>query len=185
MNQHARVAEGAASQDGATLIPTAREVVVRALPASALTIIGIPVLAWWLMDPAGETRTRWWQLLFIALLGLAVLVHHFVQAPRPRFDKRISTREVKGALSYTRRFGTVPTDPRVRTAAGVFACSDVETIMLAGAFLLGGVLTALIRPELPWLDAGFVPTAIPLVFAFKARHGWPYLKALHFDPRVG
>jgi hypothetical protein len=185
MDQHARATEGSDLPNEDIPIPTIRQVVLHTLPAAAITVIGIPVIAWLLVDATGEMTTRWLPVLIIALVGLAALVHHFVQAPRPSFDKRVSTREVKDALSYTRKVGTVPTDPHVRTAAGVFACSDVETIMMVGAFLLGGALAALIRPEFPWLSTGFALVAIVLIIAFKARHGWSYLKVLHSESRTG
>ena len=185
MDQHARAAEGSAPRNEDVAIPTIRRVVLRTLPAAAITVSGIPVIAWLLVDATSGMTTRWLPVLIIALVGLATLVHHFVQAPRPSFDKRVSTREVKDALSYTHKVGTVPTDPHVRTAAGVFACSDVETIMMVGAFLLGGALAALIRPEFPWLSTGFALVAIVLIIAFKARHGWSYLKVLHSESRTG
>jgi hypothetical protein len=144
MDQHARAADGDAQGDGGTSIPTTRQAVVRTVPAAILTVIGIPVIAWLLLDPTGEMTTRWLPVLIIALMGLAALVHHLLQAPRPHVDKRISTQEVKDALAYTRRSGTLPTDPRVRTATAVFACSDVETIMWVEAFCGGGGLTVLI-----------------------------------------
>lgn len=184
MDQPAPAPDSHAPADERTAIPTGRQVAVRTLPAAAVAVIGIPVNVWLLVDATGEMTTWWLPVLIVALLGLSALVLHFVQAPRPRFDKRISTREVKEALSYTRRSGTVPTDPHVRTAAGVFACGDVETLVMIAACLLGGALAVLIRPEFAWIEAGFAPVAIALIFSFKARHGWPYLKVLHSASRA-
>ncbi|MEX5272270.1 hypothetical protein [Kocuria sabuli] len=165
-------------------IPTGRQVAVRTLPAAALVVIGVPAIVWLVVDASGQTTTRWLPVLVIALLGLSALVMHFVQAPRPSPHKRISTREVQGALSYTHRSGTVPTDPHVRTVAGVYACADVETLVMIAAFLVGGVLAALMRPEFAWLDAGILPVAMALIWAFKSRHGWAYLKVLHSISRA-
>lgn len=185
MDQPAPAPDSRAMEETRAAIPTGRQVAVRTLPAAALAVIGIPVVVWLLVDATGEMTTWWLPVLIFAVLGLSALVLHFVQAPRPRFDKRISTREVMRALSYTRRSGTVPTDPRVRTAAGVFACGDVETLVMIAACLLGGAFAVLVRPEFAWVEAGLFPAAIALIFAFKAMHGWPYLKVLHSASRAG
>lgn len=184
MDQSTPAPDSHAPADERTAIPTGRQVAVRSLPAAAVAVIGIPVIVWLLVDATGEMTTWWLPVLIFALLGLSALVLHFVQAPRPRFDKGISTREVIRALSYTRRSGTLPTDPRVRTAAGVFACGDIETPVMIAACLLGGAFAVLIRPKFAWVEAGLFPAAIALIFTFKARRGWPYLKVLHSASRA-
>lgn len=185
MDRPAPASDSDAREEGIVAIPTGRQVAVRTLPAAAVTVIGVPAVVWLVVDATGEMTTRWLPVLIFAVLGLSALVLHFVQAPRPGINKRISTREVKGALSYTHRSGTVPTDSYVRTAAGVFACADVETLVMIVAFLLGGVLAVLIRPDFAWLDTSFLPIAFALIWAFKSRHGWAYLKVLHSAPRAG
>ncbi|WP_188540578.1 hypothetical protein [Kocuria dechangensis] len=184
MDRHARGADGDATADEGTSLPTARQVLVRALPAAAIMMIGIPVLAWWLVDAAGGMTTRWWPLPLLAFLGLVGLVHHFAQAPPPPFDRRASNVRWPGALSSAGKFGTVPTDPDVRTTAGVVPCTDVETIVVVAPFVLGGAFALLIRPEFPWSEA-ITPIAITLVFVFTSRHGWAYLKVLHPKPPAG
>ncbi|WP_367402507.1 hypothetical protein [Kocuria marina] len=185
MDQSAPAPDSRAPADERTTIPTSRQVAVRTAPAAAVAVIGIPMIVWLLVNATGEMTTWWLLVLIFALLGLSALVLHFVQAPRPRFDKRISTREVIRTLSYARRSGTLPTDPRVRTAAGVFACGDVETLVMIAACLIGGALAVLIRPEFAWVEAGLFPAVIALIFTFKARLGCPYLKVLHSASQAG
>lgn len=58
----------------------------------------------------------------LALSGLAVLVHRYAQAPRPRHDQRVGDAQWKPAFAAVAKSEALPEHPEVRTAVGVVAC---------------------------------------------------------------
>lgn len=182
MDENARRTDAAAPPGETIPIPTIRQVLVRALPVSAVMLLGIPALVWLVLDPDGHVRMPWWPLVVVAFVGVVAFIDHFAKAPRPRFDKGVSKQRWKGALASAPRFKTVPTDPEVRTAAGVIACSNIEGLIVCGAILLGLFLGELLRPALPWWTVACGAVGAAIGTAFRSRGSWAYLKALHATP---
>lgn len=182
MDQHADVAGENAPLSVDTLIPTAGQVIVRALPACAVAIVSIPLLAFFLPPDAAEQRTPWLLLILLAAGGVAGIVYHFTQAPRPRVDEKVLDAQWKRAFASAATSGSLPPHPDVRVAAGVAACRVIGGFMLMVATLLGTFVCAFIRPELSWWDWGAIGlVTMTVVSAFSLRGGWTYLNVLHAD----
>ena len=165
---------------GGLSIPTVGQLIRRALPTSAVAVISFPALAWFLPDAAPELL---WFLATLAVFGLLMLVHYFAQAPRPRFNKKVSRVRWQGALSSAPKFRIVPSDPDVRTAAGLAACAIVEGLVVMVAVLLGMFLGELVRPEFPWVLASCGALGVAIGSAFRIRRAWCYLNVLHAGSR--
>ncbi|MFW3385325.1 UNVERIFIED_CONTAM: hypothetical protein RF648_04935 [Kocuria sp. CPCC 205274] len=182
MDQHASAAGESAPQSVDTLIPTAGQVIVRALPACAVAIISIPFLAYFLPPNAAEQRTPWLLLILLATIGLAGIVYHSTKAPRPRADERVLQAQWKRAFASAAASGSLPPHADVRVAAGVAACNVIEGFMLMASALLGTLICAFIRPELSWWDGGvIVLLTMAVISAFRLRGGWAYLNVLRVD----
>lgn len=170
-----------ATQDAGAVIPTAGQTVVRTLPACAVALIGIPLMAWLLPQDAAEPRTPWELLIVFAALGLLVIVHYFAQAPRPRLDKKVGRAQWKRALASASRSDSLPPHPDVRIAAGIVACNIIEGFMVMLAVLLGIIVGGFLRPELSWLAISGGVVGGLIVYAFRLRRGWSYLRILHAE----
>jgi hypothetical protein len=103
-------------------VPTAGQVLVRALPVAAVVLIGLPLVIRLVLDENGDTRTPWWPVPLLALFGLAFLVDRYAQAPRPRIDQRVGDARWKPAFAAAAKTVSLPEHPEVRTAVGVVAC---------------------------------------------------------------
>jgi hypothetical protein len=166
-------------------VPTAGQVLVRTLPVAAVAIIGLPLVVRLVLDENGETRTVWWPVPLLAVFGIAMLVHHFAKAPRPRFDKRVGQARWKQAFAAAAKTGALPEHPDVRKAVGVIACLSIEALVGAVAIVLAFLLCAPFAPALPWLAALGGPVLLTVVYAFRASRAWAYLRALHIAERTG
>ena len=159
--------------------PSAGRVVVGALPGAVVTVLGIPLLAWWLMDDAGHARTGWWPVPIIALVGVVALLGHYAKAPRPEGRTPTERKQLERALSAVPRKGPVPEDPLVRRAVVWTACGTIEALVFAGAVLVGMALGALVRPGFSWFAASGVAIGVVVVTAFRLRRHWARFRALH------
>lgn len=157
-------------------VPTAGQVIARSLPAALVTMFGLPLLGWFLPTDA---REGWWFLSAIAIMASTFLVLHLVQAPRPRFDRQVSQERWSWSLTYVAKHRSVSTDPGVRTAAAVAACSEIEMFIVHVGIVLGGILGKLIRPEFLWLSFVGAAAGAALVAAFRLRRSWIYLRLVH------
>ena len=154
--------------------PSAARVVAGTLPGAVLAASGIPLLAWWMLDGAGEAKTAWWPIPILALIGVIVLVDHYARPPRPAAGQRLNKERLMWALSSAPRKGTVPKDPLLRNAVVAAACSSIEAFVFMSAVLVGVVLSALIRLEFSWGPAEVTPVRrTPLsVSRAAARRRW-------------
>lgn len=182
MEQHPNAAPGDTPQFADDLIPTARQAVVRTLPACAVSVIGIPLSAWFTPRDTSELRTPWELLIVLAALGLFPIIHRLTRAPRPRFDD-VGRAQWKRALASAARSGSLPSNPEVRTATGVIACNSIEAFMMVVAVLLGTLLGEIVRPEFSWLVLVSGAVALAIGFAFRLRSSWSYLSVLHAEAR--
>lgn len=129
-------------------VPTAGQVLVRALPATSLMAVGFPLAVWWLLNPSGEISTPWWPLVIAALFAVPLAVHHFIRAPRPRRDKRVNPQRVKALLETPERPGVAPENHAVRTAAGVTAIDRIESACTGVGSFLAVLVLLLTRDEI-------------------------------------
>lgn len=166
-------------------VPTAGQVLVRTLPVAAIVIIGLPLVIRLVLDENGGTRTIWWPVPLLAVFGLAMLVHHFAKAPRPRFDKRVGQAQWKQAFAAAAKTGALPEHPDVRKAVGVIACLSIEGLVGAVAIVLAFLLCAPFAPAFPWLAALGGPVLLTVLYAFRARRAWVYLRVLHTVEHTG
>ncbi|WP_144836738.1 hypothetical protein [Kocuria rosea] len=180
MEHHANAAADGTPQLAVDLIPTARQTVVRTLPACAVAIIGIPLLAWFTPRDTSELRTPWELLIVLAALGLFPLIHRLTRAPRPRIDD-VGRAQWKRALASAARTRSLPSNPQVRTATGVIACTSIEAFMMVTAILLGTLLGEIVRPEFSWSLPVGGAMALAIGFAFRLRSSWSYLSVLHAE----
>ena len=61
----------------------------------------------------------------------------------------------------------------------------IEGLVGAVAIVLAFLLCAPFAPAFPWLAALGGPVLLTVVYAFRARRGWVYLRALHSADRTG
>ncbi len=180
MEHHAGRA-GAAAHVAHAPVPTAGHVLARAIPACLIAVLGIPLAAGSLFND-GTDRDMAWVLVLVTFL-LMVLVHRFTRAPRPRMPEEVDRSQWRRALTAATRSGSVPSDRTVRTATGVVACTTLELFMMMVAVLLGALFGWFVRPDLPWLAATGASLGAALVYGFRLRSSWAYLRALHAVPR--
>lgn len=157
-------------------IPTVGQVVIRSIPAAAVGLLGLPLLGWFL---SADVREGWWFVSALALMVSAFLVLQLVQAPRPSFDKRVSQERWSWSLAYVAKHRSVSTDPGVRTAAALAACSEIELFVVHVGIVVGGVLADVIRPKFFWLSLVGAATGGALAAAFRLRRSWIYLRLVH------
>ncbi|MGQ1798055.1 hypothetical protein ACT4S5_13095 [Kocuria oceani] len=174
-----------AQHTDAVPVPTAGQVLVRTMPVAAVLIIGMPLAIQLMLDESGETRTFWWLLPLLAVFGLAMLIHHYAKAPRPRYDKRVGQAQWKQAFAAAATTGALPEHADVRKAVGVTACLSIEALVGAVAIVIAFLLCAPFTPAFPWLAALGAPVILTVVYAFRARRGWAYLSTLHAAGRTG
>lgn len=180
-----RHVNGDAPELASTPMPTAGQVVARALPAAAVLAIASPLMLWWLLDtPTGEARTPWWPVLLGALVALCAVIGRLSQVPRPRLPQ-VPSERVRSALVSSSRTGTVPSDPQVRTAAGVTACLRIEAAITGVATAAAALLTALLLPGRPWTSIAVVMGLLAAIHLLRARHSRRCLTALHSGDRTG
>ncbi|GEO96819.1 hypothetical protein [Kocuria turfanensis] len=175
----------AARQTTEVPVPTAGQVLVRALPEAAVMIVGLPLVVRFVLDENGDTSTPWWPVPLLALVGLVMLVDRCAQAPRPRFDQRVGEAQWKPAFAAAVKTGTLPEHPEVRTAVGVVACRTIEGVVVGIAMVVSVALSALAAPGFPWLGALGVLSILTGINAFRVRRSWAYLRALHTAERTG
>ncbi len=164
-------------------VPTRGRALARTLPACAVAAIGIP-LATGALPVAVGSRTPWALLIILAALVLMPIVHRLTRAPRPRRDRKVDAAQRRTALAVAARTGAVPTEPTVRSAAGVAACATIELFTMMVAFLLGTLVGGFIRPDLEgwWLGLGAALGGV-IGYGFRLRSSWSYLQALHHASR--
>ncbi|MGX5357914.1 hypothetical protein [Kocuria sp. KH4] len=165
-------------------VPTAGQVLVRALPVAAVVIVGLPLVVRLVLDENGETRTPWWPLPLLALVGLFLLVDRYAQAPRPRIDQRVGDAQWKPAFAAAKT-GTLPEHPEVRTAVAVVACQTIEGVVVGSAMIVSVALSAVAVPGFSWLGVLGVLVILTGNNAFRVRRAWVYLRALHTAEHTG
>ncbi|TDL38570.1 hypothetical protein [Kocuria rosea] len=165
-------------------VPTAKQVLVRALPAAAVLAISLPLATWWLVDTSSDGGPWWgWLLILAATFGLSAIIQRYASPPRPRVDQRIGQAQRASATATAARTGELPACPEVRTAVGVAACASIEGLIGSAALLVAIVFSVLILPDL-W--SALTPVAVLTVTAaFRVRRSWAYLRALHTTERTG
>lgn len=147
---------------------------------------GLPLVLWvQLRDGTGATRSSWWLAALVALSVPSLLVHHDARAPRPQLAPGVSPVPLKSALTSAAKTGTVPQDPDVRDTAGVIACRGVETQTGAALIAVAMVLSTLVLPSVPWLEALGGTVFVTLVAAARTRHSWTCLETLPSAGRTG
>ncbi|MEX5236001.1 hypothetical protein [Kocuria arenosa] len=166
-------------------VPTAGQVLVRALPVAAVVLIGLPLVVRFVLEENGDTRTPWWPVPLLALAGLVMLVNRCVQAPRPRFDQRVGEAQWKPAFAAVAKTGSLPEHPEVRVAVGVVACQNIEGVVFGVAMVVSVALSALAAPGFSWLGALAGLVIFTGISAFRVRRSWVYLRALHTAGRTG
>ncbi|GEO97041.1 hypothetical protein [Kocuria turfanensis] len=168
-----------AQQTADVPVPSAGRVVAGALPGAVVAVLGIPLLAWWLMDDAGDARVRWWPVPVIALVGLIALLGHYARATPPEGRTRTERKHMERALSAIPRKGPVPDDPLVRRAVVVSACNNIAALVFWGAVLLGMALGAGVRPGYSWFAASGGAVGLAAAAAVQLRRHWANYQALH------
>lgn len=160
-------------------VPSAGRVLAGALPGAVVAVLGIPLLAWWLMDDAGDPRVGWWPVPVIALVGLVALLGHYAGATRPEGKTRIERKQMERALSAIPRKGPVPEDPLVHRAVVVSACNNIAALVFLGAVLVGMALGAGVRPGYSWFAASGGAVGLAVVATLQLRRHWASYQALH------
>lgn len=166
-------------------VPTAGQVLVRALPVAAVLIIGLPLVVRLVLEENGDTLTPWWPVPLLALFGLVWLVDRYAQAPRPRVDQRVGDARGKPAFAEATKTGSLPEHPEVRTAVAVVACQTIGGVALGVAMVVAVALSALAAPGFPWLAALGVLVIFTVIDAVRLPRAWAYLRALHTAERTG
>ncbi|MUN63817.1 hypothetical protein GMA12_11820 [Kocuria sediminis] len=168
-----------AQQTADVPVPFVGRVVVGVLPGAVVAVLGIPLLAWWLMDEAGDARVGWWPVPVIALVGLVALLGHYAGATPPEGRTRTERKQMERALSAIPRKGPVPDDPLVRRAVVVSACNNIAALVFLGAVLVGMALGAGVRPGYSWFAASGGAVGLAVVAALQLRRHWANYQALH------
>lgn len=165
-------------------MPTLRQIVIRTLPAVAVTVLGFPLLTWLVVDSAGEVRAPWWPLTLMAWLGLIVVLLRVAQRSWPPLDRNVDKGALKRAHASASQSGRLPEDPFQRSAAGAFACLRIMTAISATSFVLATMLAAFVRPLLPWWTLLTLAGVLAVLHLVRAKPGLRYLKALHAPSRT-
>ncbi|MFI7496742.1 hypothetical protein ACH9D2_18730 [Kocuria sp. M4R2S49] len=173
-----------AQRTDAVPVPTARQVLVRTLPAAAVLAISLPLATWWLRDSTSDGGPWWgWLVILAATVGLSAIIQLCTSPPRPRLDPRIGQAQWASATATAARTGELPACPGVRTAVGVAACVGIEGVIGSASLLAAIAFCALILPDL-WTT--LVPvTVLTGMAVFRVRRSWVYLRALHTAERTG
>src|SRR5699024_4919512 len=144
MDDRPRPAPDESSPVGTATAPTVGQVLARTVPAAAVLVLAMPVALWWLLDtPSGDLRTPRWPALLLGLLALFQLLARLARATRPTNLPPVSADRVHHALDSATRTGAVPSEPRVRAAAGATACQRVEAAAYAVAATTGVLVASL------------------------------------------
>lgn len=166
-------------------MPTSAQVLARTLPAAALLAGGPPALVHWGVDETGNARTGWITLAPALLMGVALLVQHLVQAPRPRLDAHRDQPALRRWIRIASDSGRLPADPRTRAAAGALACGQLETAALTLAGIVGVIGIWVVRAETWWAVTAVLLMLIAVIPAVRARRSERYLTAVHPDRTTG
>ncbi|MEX5300018.1 hypothetical protein RCG67_14705 [Kocuria sp. CPCC 205292] len=166
-----------AQRPAAVPVPTARQVLVRALPAAAVMVISLPLATWWWVEVTGDGGPWWWLLILAATVGLSAIIQRYTSPPRPRIDPRTGEAQWAPATATAAKNGELPACPEVRTAVGVAACAGIEGLIVLIALLMAIIFSAMILPDL-WTVLLPV-TVMTGMAAFRVRRSWVYLRVLH------
>ncbi|MEX5259740.1 hypothetical protein [Kocuria sp. CPCC 205263] len=164
--------------------PTLARVVVRAMPAAAVLAIAMPAALWWSSTTPAVLDTPWWVALLIGLVVLFHVLAPLARAPRPGL-LQVPAQQLRSALVSASGDGAVPTDPQVRTAAGVTACQRVEAAVYAVAATVGMALAWLLVAEPSWVWWILGLAGLAVISLLRARHCWAYLRVLRCADRTG
>src|SRR3712207_6665185 len=137
MDDPARTGDRDVEQGGIIPLPTARQVLLRTLPAAALLAAGLPLITHWALHHTGDARRESRMFAPARLMGAALILQHLTQAPRPPIDQYADPARLRRWLTFTSASGRVPQDPRTRITAGVLACGQLETAVLMMGAILG------------------------------------------------
>lgn len=174
-----------AQQTAEVPVPTGGQVLARAVPAAAVLTVGFPALVHWGLDDSGTARSPWVTFGPALLLGLALIVQRLVQAPRARLDVHQDKGALRRSIGITASSGLVPDDPGTRVAAGVLACTQLESATTIVAGIAGVVAVWILRTETWWAVTAVLMMLIAVVPVLRARRAWAYLDALHAAERTG
>ncbi|TDL38568.1 hypothetical protein [Kocuria rosea] len=170
-----------AQQTAEVPVPTGGQVLARAVPAAAVLTAGFPALVQWGLDDSGTARSPWVTFGPALLLGLALIVQRLVQAPRARLGVHQDKRPLRRSIGITASSGRVPDDPGTRIAAGVLACTQLESATTIVAGIAGVVAIWILRTETWWAVTAILMMLVAVVPVIRARRGWAYLRVLHAD----
>ncbi|MFW3386771.1 UNVERIFIED_CONTAM: hypothetical protein RF648_12250 [Kocuria sp. CPCC 205274] len=173
-----------AQQTAEVPVPTGGQVLARAVPAAAVLTAGFPALARWGLDDSGTARSPWVTFGPALLPGLALIVQRLVQAPRARLDVHQDRGALRRSVGFAASSGRLPDDPGTRVAAGVLACTHLESAATIVAGIAGVVAIWILRTETWWAATAALMMLIAVVPVLRARRGWVYLRALHAAERT-
>ncbi|MFI7580330.1 hypothetical protein [Kocuria kalidii] len=108
-----------AQRTDAVPVPTARQALVRTVPAAAVLAISLPLGTWWLLGVTGDGGPWWaWLLILVATIGLSAIVQRCASPPRPRIDQRIGQAQWAPAIRAVAKTGELPACPRCGPRSG-------------------------------------------------------------------
>lgn len=172
-----------APQTAEVPVPTGGQALARAAPAAAVLTAGFPALVRWGLDDSGTARSPWVTFGPALLVGLALIVQRLVRAPRARLDVHRDKGPLRRSIGIAASSGRLPDDPDTRVAAGVLACTQLESAAMVGAGI-GVVAIWILRTETWWAATAALMMLIAVAPVLRARRSWAYLHALHAAERT-
>lgn len=159
-------------------LPETGRIVGRALWAGAvLVVLALPTIA---VMTRLTADTWWWPLSLLVPALVADLVLRRVRAPRPGLKRRGSRGYLHRVLRNADARGQLPDHPVERTAAGVYACQQIEGVVMIAATMATACVALFIWPPFqPWLIMIVVFTGATGACAFRAALGHSYLQLHH------
>jgi ABC-type siderophore export system fused ATPase/permease subunit len=104
-------------------------------------------------------------------------------------DGQVLARAVPAAavlkIGITASSGRLPEDPHNRVAAGVLACTQLESTAMIVAGVASVVAIWILRTETWWAVTAVLMMLIAVVPVVRVRRGWAHLDALHSAERTG
>ena len=163
---------------GGRPLPETGQIVGRALWAAAvLVVLSLPAIA---VITRLTQDVWWWPLSLLVPFLVADLVLRRVRVLRPGLKRRGSRWYLHQVLRNADVRGQLPDHPVERTAAGVYACQQIEGVVMVGATMAtAGVALFIWPPFQPWLFMIVVFTGATAAFAFRAALGRSYLQLHH------
>ena len=183
MDQDRQEADGATEQVKNLSLPTVGRVLLRALPAAVVLIIGLPIFFWWRYDVLDDHELLGLLLTF-AYYMLVILTIGRTRVPLPEPANQFPREHVGWTLSTAPRTVTVPENPDLRIAIGVAATSRVRTAALTCVAALTAATTGWVHSVSFFLVIAAVLGVLAIVFIARARRSWTYLNKLHAEKQI-